>query len=73
MYAFTVVDEDGSEGVIGLLGPDGTWMPMVGADTARVEQLRPHAERMAASLGKDVTVLRFTVREQIDVIRGGAA
>jgi hypothetical protein len=41
LYAFVVVDDDGSEGVAGRLMPNGTWMPFIGADMERVEQLTP--------------------------------
>ena len=68
MYAFVMVDpEDDTEGVIGFRSPQG-WMPMVGADLKRVESLKQVAQEMSDELGRPVTVLRFTVREEIGTI-----
>jgi len=36
---------------------------------ARVESLRPIAETTARSLGKPVKLLRFTTREEVEIIR----
>jgi len=40
----------------------------MGADMAKVEILRPLAEEVAADLGKPVTLLRFSTREEVEVI-----
>lgn len=65
MYAFVQLDPtDNTEGVIGFHSEQG-WMPMVGADTARVESLRAMAQKVATETGAPVKVLRFTVREEI--------
>lgn len=68
MYAFVVVDDDGTEGIPAFGTPDGTAMPMVGADIERVDQLRPIAQAMARQLGKPIEVLLFTGRESVEVI-----
>lgn len=69
MYAFVMVDPaDYTEGIIGFYTPTG-WMPMVGADTNRVESLIPMAQDLADQLGEPVQILRFTVREEIDVLQ----
>ncbi len=68
MFAFIVVDDDGTEGIPAFLAPGGTAMPMVGADMARVESLRPIARRMARELKKPVTLCKFTTREILEVI-----
>lgn len=70
MYAFIIEDtgpED--EGLIGMATPEG-WMPLVGADMERVESLRPIAKRAAAQVGKPVKLIRFTTREELEVIDG---
>jgi hypothetical protein len=67
MYAFVVTDDDHTEGVVGFYSESG-WLPMVGADMAMVEKLRPIAEKIAAELGKPVRLLKFTSREEIEVI-----
>lgn len=69
MYAFVQTDpKDQTEGVIGFHTTDG-WLPMVGADTARVEYLRPVAQEIATAMGREVRIIRFTVREEIEVIQ----
>ena len=41
---------------------------MVGADHARIEQLRPYAVEMAKREGKPIKLVRFSVREEIEII-----
>jgi len=67
MYAFVIIDEDGTEGIPAFQAGD-TAMPMVGADTARVDQLRPIAQHIASQISKPIEVIRFTVRESVEVI-----
>ena len=64
MYAFTIVDEDGTEGVIGMNTSDG-WIPFTGADMARVDSIKPIAQKIAKETGKKITVLKFTNRETL--------
>lgn len=69
MYAYVVVDDDGTEGVPAFLARDGvTMMPMMGADVARADMLMAVAQRAATELGKTVTLVRFSVREEVRVI-----
>lgn len=69
MFAFVIVDDDGTEGIPAFQGPNGMAMPMVGADLERVESLRPIAEDMAKQLNKDVTLAVFEVRKDVEVIK----
>lgn len=69
MFAYVVVDDDGTEGVPSFPGPGGMQLPMMGADTARAESLKPIAQAFADHLGKPITLLRFTVREEVHVVR----
>ena len=66
MFAFIVVDTDGTEGVPAIQTPTGA-MPLMGADMARVESIRPFAEGMA-KCGLKVTLAKFSVREDLEVI-----
>jgi hypothetical protein len=67
MFAF--VSEDGDcEGVVALQGRDGMWMPLVGADMARVDSIRVVAQKIANSTGRRLRLLRFTVRHELEVI-----
>lgn len=61
MWAFTVVDDDGTEGVVAVQAA-GSMMPLVGADLARVRSLRPLAQRLASDLGKPVSLVHFSTR-----------
>lgn len=67
MFAFSVVDEDGSEGIIGVQTSNG-WMPLVGADMERVGSYMQHAKMIAKQTNKKVTVLKFSKREIIEEI-----
>jgi len=69
MYAF--VSEDSGpddEGVVAMSTGFG-WMPMVGADMARVESLKPIAKGIAQESGKRIKLLHFTHREELEVIQ----
>ena len=70
MYAFIQLDPaDNTEGVIAFLDPvSHMWMPAVGADMERVEQVRSIAELTAKSTGHPVQLVHFTHREEIEVI-----
>ncbi len=65
MFAFIALDEDGTEGVVGYPTSQGM-LPLVGADMARVDSLRPYAQQIARSNGVPVTLVRFSVREDIE-------
>lgn len=67
-FAFVVIDDDGTEGVIGA-NMDDTWVPLMGADEERVDSLRPLAQLISTAVGKEVTLLRFGGREELEVIR----
>lgn len=73
MYAFIVEDAGpDDEGVAAMqVGPPGgpfCWMPLVGADMARVESLRPIAQRLSRQTGKPLKLIRFTHREEVDIL-----
>lgn len=67
IYAFIAVGPDGDEGVCGFQSA-GTFMPMVCADQARVDSLRPVAVSLAAITGARITLAKFSVREDMEVI-----
>ena len=68
MYAFVAEESGpGDEGVVAMNTEFG-WMPMVGADMARVASLRPIALGIAKSSGKRIKLLHFTKREELEVI-----
>ena len=64
--AYIAVDDEG-EGICAFQGPGG-WMPMVAADQARIDSLRPMAEALAEGSGRRIVVARFSVRTDVEVI-----
>jgi hypothetical protein len=46
----------------------GEWMPLVGADRARVDSMRPLAQQVADISGCKITLLRFSVREELETL-----
>lgn len=68
VWAFTMIDDDGSEGIISMTLPGLGTTPLLGADLARVESLRPYAQKVATQLGKPVTLSHYSVRTDQEVI-----
>ena len=65
MFAFVAEDSGpDDEGIVGMNTGAG-WMPLVGADMARVESLRPIARTIAAETEVRIKLLRFTQREDL--------
>lgn len=69
MYAYVVTQPDGGEGIPAFAGPEGVLMPMVAADKERFDCLRPIAQNIANMTGQELRLLKFSVIEQIDVVR----
>jgi len=67
LFAFVIVDEDGTEGVPAIW-LNGTWFPLMGADMARVEDLKRIVAADPMYKGKRVTIQRFGHRETIGTI-----
>ncbi len=65
MYAFVAEDTGPDDEGVVAMSVGGVMMPMVGADMARVESLRPIAENISKRTGKKVKLLRFTQREDL--------
>jgi hypothetical protein len=74
LYAFVATEAAGDEGLAAFRGPGMLGvMPMVGADRARVEALRPRAMEVAAELGVPVTLCVFEGRVELERIDPAAA
>jgi len=68
LYAY--VSEDNGpedEGVVAML-QSNTWIPLVGADMARMESLRGYANLLAKKTGKKIHLLEFSVRTELELI-----
>ncbi len=69
MFAFITTDKKGNEGVAAYYSRElGGMLPMVGADMARVESLKPKAQEVARLAGCRVRLVRFSKREELEVI-----
>lgn len=67
MYAFVMLDPaDNTEGIPAFRGADGIAMPMVGADMAQVEKLRPIANQLAWTAAAKITLCRFEIRTELE-------
>ncbi len=69
IYAFVAEDSGPNDEGITAMPVGHFWMPMVGADMARVNWLRPVAAKIARRTGKPVKILRFSHREELGVIK----
>lgn len=61
VFAFIVIDDDGTEGIPTLYTDDIAY-PMIGADLARVAGLTVYAKQMAELNGKAVKLVHFSQR-----------
>lgn len=71
MFAF-VIDYGGprGEGIVGMMDATSKqWMPLVGADMKRVEELRPFAQAIATSQNKPIEIIEFTGRRTLAVLK----
>jgi len=65
MFAFVAEDSGpDDEGIVAMQVGD-VMVPMVGADMARVESLRPIVRAISAQTGKNIKLLHFTQREDL--------
>lgn len=69
MWAGLSVDE-GGEGVIGRLLPNGTWLPFVAADPKRLLFIREQAQLIAMERAILVRVVRFDTRTDLEEFDG---
>jgi len=69
LFAFLSVDEDdGNEGVVAApMG--GALMPLIAADEARLEGIRPIAQKLANLAKMKIRLVRFTNREEIGFVQ----
>lgn len=65
LWAWVSVSEDG-EGILAAPIPGLGNMPLVGADQARMESLRPFAMQCAELFGVGVSLLRFSTRTLVE-------
>ena len=69
LYAFLAIDPDDDEAVPAFHDAQtGYFMPLVGSDLVRVESLREMAQRIATRSGHRITLVKFTTREDVEVL-----
>lgn len=69
IWAYVYVEANGDEGVPAFLWEErNTWLPMIGADRARVESLRPYAQNIANSTGQTLRLVRFSFGQVMEEI-----
>jgi len=68
IFAFVSEDADGDEGICAFVGEGGMWMPMVCADMARVDSLRPMAKAIRQKTGMKIKLVRFSKRSFVEEI-----
>ena len=44
------------------------WAPMVGADEERMAALKPMAQKLANTTGQKITLVKFSVRTELETI-----
>lgn len=69
IYAFIALDPaDNTEGLPAYWSPSlGAHLPMIGADLEMIDMLRPKAKQIATELGVPIRLVRFSVREELEV------
>lgn len=66
LYAWIADDPDGGQGVAAAHIRGIGWMPLVGADMARMRSLRPHAVIVREKTGLPVRLVRFGRSEVLE-------
>ena len=69
VFAFVAEDTGPDDEGLAAMQVGNTFMPLVGADMKRVDSLRPHARAIARRMKKPIKLLRFTQREELEVIK----
>ena len=68
IYAYLCIHDDGDEGIVGVQLADGAWLPLIAADLERLSILADYAEGVSRRTGKQIKLVRFTVREDLEVV-----
>lgn len=68
MFAFIAEDEGPDDEGLVAASIGGALMPLVGADIEIVRSLRPMAREIAIATGKNITLVHFSTREDLEVI-----
>lgn len=70
IWAFISVDEEGEDGIVAF-NHGHMWEPLIAADEARLNSgMRERAQLIADVSGKAVKLVRFSVREELEITDG---
>jgi len=70
LWAYVIADTGpDDEGVPAMLGADGMWQPLMGADFERVDSIRDEAKQLAKIHGKPIRLVRSLGLETVEVLR----
>lgn len=69
MFAFIAEDTGPDDEGVAAFNVGEAWYPMVGADWDRVDILKDIAKGIALRTGKELKLVRFTTREEIEIIK----
>ena len=68
LYAFIAEEGIDDEGVVAMK-LESNWLPMVGSDMDRMISLKPIATKIANLTGKNITLAKFSIRTDMEVIK----
>jgi len=68
VWVFISSDHTGEGVCAAPIEPGVPSVPLIAADEARLESLRPIAKRLAATTAKTIKLIRLTVREDLEII-----
>lgn len=71
VHAFIAVDEEGEDGIIGMMMPNGQWMPFVAGDETRLKELKELAKIVAEKSKVQVKLVKFSNRENVEMLIPG--
>lgn len=73
VWVALVTLDDTDEAVPAVLSPDGIhWVPLIAADSKRLVWLKEMARVHSRNSGKPVKIVKFTTREDLEVIKWGS-
>jgi hypothetical protein len=68
VFLFVTTGEDGAEAVVGGQMPDGSMMPLIAVDRARMEALLPTAQNIAVLGAMEIRVVRFGRADDVSAV-----
>lgn len=69
VWAYVSKNDDNEEGICGFQDPrTKQWLPMIAGDKERLQVLRPFAHQIAKVTNKKLTLVKLSVREDLETI-----